>query len=381
MEIQPIPNHATLPDMPSATNDDHDGRYYTKSEFGDGSISPIFGAGSFNGEVIVNADGVTQEGLVLKGIGTAPGGRRGGMITHYVRAGVIGGYTYTNSLSDFVFDFNIQASDADIGKARINLIDGSSHFASINGVTAANFEDIWDGSVSDSHHKHAIIYNTGGTNAVITTGLTSPADVIQISNDADGRVGINRAPTVGALEIEDGSGGDTRVYIIGGSQQDASLHLNQPDMNWQIQNDGDASLGTADWLHIRNDTGGWLAMSFDLVGNVYVCNGSLVHVPSATTNITAAGGITVTNSIMRIQGWNGAPADIDISADPQIAAGVDGQMVILQGMNDSAKVLIEDGNGVELTAAGSFDMGAGTFMCLIYSSGDSAWEEQYRSVT
>ncbi len=27
MEIHPIPNHATLPDMPSATNPDHDGRY------------------------------------------------------------------------------------------------------------------------------------------------------------------------------------------------------------------------------------------------------------------------------------------------------------------------------------------------------------------
>ena len=32
MEIHPIPNHKTLPDMPSATNDDHDGRYYTEDE-------------------------------------------------------------------------------------------------------------------------------------------------------------------------------------------------------------------------------------------------------------------------------------------------------------------------------------------------------------
>lgn len=42
MEIHPIPNHATLPDMPSATNTDHDGRYYTETEIdtmlGDGTV-------------------------------------------------------------------------------------------------------------------------------------------------------------------------------------------------------------------------------------------------------------------------------------------------------------------------------------------------------
>ena len=32
MEIFPITNHETLPDMPSATNDDHDGRYFTETE-------------------------------------------------------------------------------------------------------------------------------------------------------------------------------------------------------------------------------------------------------------------------------------------------------------------------------------------------------------
>ena len=32
MEIKAISHHATLPDMPSATNDDHDGRYYTQEQ-------------------------------------------------------------------------------------------------------------------------------------------------------------------------------------------------------------------------------------------------------------------------------------------------------------------------------------------------------------
>ena len=47
MQIIPIPNHATLPDMPSATNSDHDGRYYTETESGnlflklDASNDPI----------------------------------------------------------------------------------------------------------------------------------------------------------------------------------------------------------------------------------------------------------------------------------------------------------------------------------------------------
>lgn len=33
MKIHPIPNHSTLPDMPSSTNTDHDGRYPTRAEW------------------------------------------------------------------------------------------------------------------------------------------------------------------------------------------------------------------------------------------------------------------------------------------------------------------------------------------------------------
>lgn len=43
METHPIPTHEGNPDMPSATNDDHDGRYFTEAEHGDSTISPTFG--------------------------------------------------------------------------------------------------------------------------------------------------------------------------------------------------------------------------------------------------------------------------------------------------------------------------------------------------
>lgn len=39
MPIHPILNHATLPDMPSATNTDHDGRYYTEAEVDAGFLA------------------------------------------------------------------------------------------------------------------------------------------------------------------------------------------------------------------------------------------------------------------------------------------------------------------------------------------------------
>ena len=69
----------------------------------------------------------------------------------------------------------------------------------------------------------------------------------------------------------------------------------------------------------------------------------LVYTPSSDTAITAAGGITVTKAIMRVAGNGGA---IDITADPQIAAGTDGQVVIIQGTHDTNTITLDDGAGL-----------------------------------
>ena len=100
----------------------------------------------------------------------------------------------------------------------------------------------------------------------------------------------------------------------------------------------------------------------------------LVYTPSSDTAITAAGGITVTKAIMRVTGDGGA---IDITADPQIAAGTDGQVVIIQGTHDTNTVTLDDGTGLALSA--QCVLAAQDNITLMYDSGDSEWIETSRT--
>ncbi len=99
---------------------------------------------------------------------------------------------------------------------------------------------------------------------------------------------------------------------------------------------------------------------------------SIVLTPSGTISITAGGGITVTNALMRVQGNGGA---VDITANPQIAAGIDGQLVVIQGMSDSNTVKLEDGTGVALDGGTSITLGLNDNISLVYSSASSEWQE------
>ena len=100
----------------------------------------------------------------------------------------------------------------------------------------------------------------------------------------------------------------------------------------------------------------------------------LVYTPSSDTAITAAGGITVTKAIMRVAGNGGA---IDITADPQIVAGTDGQVVIIQGTHDTNTVTLDDGTGLALSA--QCVLAAQDNITLMYDSGDSEWIETSRT--
>jgi hypothetical protein len=100
----------------------------------------------------------------------------------------------------------------------------------------------------------------------------------------------------------------------------------------------------------------------------------LVYTPSSDIAITAAGGITVTKAIMRVAGDGSA---IDITANPQIAAGTDGQVVIIQGTHDTNTVTLDDGTGLALSA--QCVLAAQDNITLMYDSGDSEWIETSRT--
>lgn len=87
---------------------------------------------------------------------------------------------------------------------------------------------------------------------------------------------------------------------------------------------------------------------------------------SAPTNISVSGITPPANesdALIYIQGNGG---NINVTANPQIAAGSDGDTIELRGRNSAQKVLIEDGNGLSLN--GSFNMGEDCSITLRYDS-------------
>jgi hypothetical protein len=81
---------------------------------------------------------------------------------------------------------------------------------------------------------------------------------------------------------------------------------------------------------------------------------------NTTTGITTA---MLSNTIIMIQGHGGA---IDISVNPQIAPGTNGQQIKLIGTSDANTVKFDDSDGLQLAGGTSFTMGLGDILVLDY---------------
>ena len=117
------------------------------------------------------------------------------------------------------------------------------------------------------------------------------------------------------------------------------------------------------------------------VGSLLV-DGKTVYTPSATRNIVAGTGVTAAmvaaSNVILIQGSGG---NVTVTANPAIAAGTDGQIIVLVGVNDSQTVLFTGGTGIRLSANTNFTMGDGDVLEMIYSSAVSvaSWIEISRT--
>jgi hypothetical protein len=79
---------------------------------------------------------------------------------------------------------------------------------------------------------------------------------------------------------------------------------------------------------------------------------------------------------MRVQGSGGA---VNITVDPQIADGTDGQIIIIKGISNTNTLTLDEGTGLSLTSAASFTLGAKDTISLMYDAVDDVWIEISRS--
>ena len=230
-----------------------------------------------------------------------------------------------------------------------------------------------------------ILFQEGGTNKWEILNDRSVSSQFQIRGDSN-----NTVFTI----VQDGNVG------IGTTSPNASLDINPTITSTSdakmlqsgIVYDGATAMTNWYGAYISAPTGtGTITNKYAFVteanaGNVGIgttapkttleVNGSVGYTPSSTIDITAAGGITITNTVMRIRGSGGA---IDITAIPQIADGQDGQIVILQGDDDTNTVKLDDGNGLALDSDASFTMGKGDIIQLTFDSEDDIWYEITRT--
>lgn len=104
-----------------------------------------------------------------------------------------------------------------------------------------------------------------------------------------------------------------------------------------------------------------------------------VAVTSATAIVALSTGTTVpiTKGYVVVASSGGA---VTLESNPQIAAGVTGQLLTIQGSSDTNVPTLADGNGLVLT--GAMALGAGDTITLIYSpaiAGGGAWVEIARA--
>ena len=107
-----------------------------------------------------------------------------------------------------------------------------------------------------------------------------------------------------------------------------------------------------------------------------------VATPSAYDNpvnyITAAGGITPSfvHPWMFVVGSN---ANVTLSANPQIAAGVEGKKLTVYGVGSTIRII--HGNGVVMVGSQPCVVDSGQLISFLYtaSNGTAAWRETSRS--
>lgn len=104
------------------------------------------------------------------------------------------------------------------------------------------------------------------------------------------------------------------------------------------------------------------------------------EIPQPTQEIIDTVGVQipspVNNLMVRIKSDGGA---VDITANPQISSGFDGQVITLEGMDDTDTVQLDDGDGLKLAGGASFTISNNDVISLHYNAAKDLWIENTRS--
>jgi len=109
-------------------------------------------------------------------------------------------------------------------------------------------------------------------------------------------------------------------------------------------------------------------------------NGSFAFLPHSFEINTSGIGANIINknSIIYLSNENQS-CSLDITNDPQIAAGQDGQIITIVGLYSNEAILLEDGAGLALNNNVSFKLKAKDSITFIYSNQFNEWVELSRN--
>ncbi len=98
-------------------------------------------------------------------------------------------------------------------------------------------------------------------------------------------------------------------------------------------------------------------------------------------NIEAANGVQVGTDFkdLHIRLQSSSSGNTDITANPQITTGLDGQNITIEGSHDTKTVTLKDGNGLRLEGGHDCVLGKNDTIDLYYNAIDSVWVEKSRN--
>lgn len=241
--------------------------------------------------------------------------------------------------------------------------------------------EIYGGTNQTTYSTGEMLYaSAANTLSKLSIGL--PGEVLKVSSGlpAWGSVagtgtvtyvgsgpGLTGGPITSAGTLEIANGGITASMIASGTVTSGAISNNT------IINE-DLAAGT-----FSNITGVGTLNGLTVSGSTELSDRT-VYTPSGINSISAASGITavmLNKNLIRIAG-NGGP--VVVTASPPIAAGQDGQVIILRGTDNTNTVEFLPGNtALALSSNTSFTLGRGDNLMLFYDATAGSWYEINRN--